>query len=203
MPRLDAEIVGAHEQAIDTFDRGDLFGVLDPLRAFDHDDDQVGGVERRHQRRRVRRLEIDVRKAAEQCAAAARRIAQRLHGGTRFFGALDMRHHHAKGAVVEQARGERMVAARHAHQRCDARIEAGDRKCGGGLNRHGAVLEVEKQPVEARCPHRLGDFDRARDPDAEPERHLAVLQPPPCRILDRVHRHVADVLRGVITAASA
>ena len=142
-----------------------------------HDDDQVRGVERGRHLVDLDGAVVVMRHAGEDAAVSLRRIAQPVGDLARLVGGVDMRHHDAERAVVEQPRGERILALGHPHDRRDAGVERRDRELRGGLDRHRAVLEIEKQPVEARRLHRLGDLDRAGGAHPEAERDLAARQP--------------------------
>ena len=87
-----------------------------------------------------------------------------------------MRHDDAERAVVQSPRGYRIFAVRHPSNRRDAGIEGRRRDLSASLERHDAMLHIEKQPVETRCSHGLGDFDAARQAHANAKRQAALFE---------------------------
>ena len=96
-----------------------------------------------------------------------------------------MRHDDAERAVVEQARRDRILAVRNAHDRRDPGIERRERDLRRRFDRKRAVLEIDEQPVVAGARHRLGDLDRPHDPDADAERQFAPLELFPRNVANR------------------
>ena len=117
-----------------------------------------------------------MRPDAAHRAMADRRVFEPVDDLSRLGGGIDMRHDDAERAIVQGPRGDRVFAVRHARDRRDAGIECRGRDLRAGLERHHAVLHVEKQPVEAGRRHRLGDLDAARDAHADAERQLALFE---------------------------
>ena len=84
-----------------------------------------------------------------------------------------MWHDDAECAIVQGARGDRVLAIRHTRYRRDARIERRCRYLRASLERHHAVRHVEKQPVETGDRHGFGNLNAARDANADAKRQLA------------------------------
>ena len=112
-----------------------------------------------------------------------------------------MRHDDAERAIVERARRDRVFAVGHAGDRGDPGVERGGRDLRAGLQRHDAMLHVEKQPVEPGDRHRLGDLDAARHADADPERQFAGFKLLAGDIADSGHRHLPKLCFNVAVPA--
>ena len=85
------------------------------------------------------------------------------HQFGRFSGRINMRHDDAPAAAVERTRRHVDLAMRHAHDRRDAGIERRDRNLRASIERHRAMLEIDKQPIPAAAFHDAADLGTARE----------------------------------------
>ena len=129
-----------------------------------------------------------------EAAHPGRRIAARLHGGSRLRGGPYQRHHDGGGRQVHVRLDHRSVVHRHAHHRRDA--GAAHRQdvrhhvpC--GLVR---VLVLDPDEVVAGLDRDLAD-DRVRQRDAHAQADVAVVHAP-AESLDRIDRGRVGSVRG-------
>ena len=133
---------------------------------------------------------------------ADRRVFAVADHARRDLGRVDVRHHDALRAGIERAGRVEMLESRHPHHRRDPGILGGDADLRREVDRHRVVLHVDEQEIVAGGLHDLGDVDRARLAQPDPERQLAGLQAFLGVIADRDHR-VASLVRARPTVDSA
>jgi hypothetical protein len=103
---------------------------------------------------------------------------------------------------IERAGRVEMLKRRHPHHGRDPDILGGDADLRRQIDRHRVVLHVDEQEIVAGGLHDLGDVDRARLAQPDPERQLARLQTFLGVIADRDHR-VASLVLAPSTVDSA
>ena len=158
-----AEIVGAHQQHIETGDSGDGVGVLDSAYRLDHAHDERRLIEQLHHLRRRPSSEKGVRVVGEQGPISHGRKSSRLHDGLGFGASFEMRHDDALGARLQRSADEGLVLAGDANERRHAERNGSNADLAHGLQREAAMFEVDVQAIEA-CA--LGDrrsLDAAQD----------------------------------------
>jgi hypothetical protein len=132
---LGAKIVGADQQHVNPGYGCDLFGIGDSRRRLQHDDRQIGGIERGGRLPRTRRAQPVLRPDTARRAMADRRVFEPVDNLFRLGGGVDMRHDDAERAIIERPGGDRVLTVRHPRDRRDAGIECGGRDLRAGLER--------------------------------------------------------------------
>jgi hypothetical protein len=198
---LGAEIVGADEQHVDARHRGDRIGLRDRLRRFQHQHDERLGIG--HRRRFAHRHAAigELRQRAHHRAVAERRVLAVGHRALRLVDAVDVRHHDALRARVEQPRRMEVLLARHAHDRRDADRERGHRDLRRAVDVHRVVLHVDEQPVVAAGPADGGDVHGAREAQAHAEGEPALGKLAPGVIRIDAHAALTSVRRRPSSSA--
>jgi len=129
----------------------------------------------------------ELRQRAHRRAVRDRRVLAVGDRALRFLGGVHVRHADALRARIENARGVMVLLARHAHDRREPDGQARRRDLRRGVEIHGAVLHVDKDPVEAASLDDGRDVGGARQAQAHADRDFAFREPALCVIRKNIH----------------
>ena len=181
------EVRCADHQAIHARHGGDGIGIRDRFRRLDHDRHHDLFVQFFLRGGGVGNLEGVLRRRAAPGTLTQRRVAEGAHHIAGFIRVINMRHHHAHGAIIQAARAfkQRILAA--ANNRCNAL-----RKCRHGharrvIHAHGAMFHINEQPIKARRSGNHADSRRAQMMHAKAKGEFTLFQAATCEV--RSDRH--------------
>src|SRR5439155_136596 len=100
-------------------------------------------------------------------SVAERRKAARGNDILRLFGGFDARSDDSQHAAVQQPPDDAILAFGYARERRKAEIESRGANQRHGIDRHGAVLEIDPDRVVSGASSDAGDLGGSRTTDAE------------------------------------
>ena len=169
-------IVHANKHHVDTFDRGDLLGLLDRLGRFelhDHHGSVIdGGVGLGGRKRAI----FQMRQGAAGAAFTERGIFRGFDHLARLRRRSDAGRDDAERAAVQHALDVFGRVGGHAHHRHESYAQRRQANLPGRFERHGRMFQVDINHVEAGGLGQSCYFDAAREADRDRGDHLVARQ---------------------------
>ena len=153
LPRIAhrlGQVAGADKEHIHPGDRYQFLQVVNGLYLLQHQADQGIAVGRLYIIGGVTGKAIAGRAAAaENAPTPLRMILDRIHGGRRLGGGVDMRHLHAPRPPIQKGRDKLRLVADGPDNGRDAAQFGGPHQILGIVHGDGAVFVVQQDPVKA------------------------------------------------------
>src|SRR5882762_781464 len=161
------QIVRADPDDIHARNRGDRLGVLDTSRTLQQYFYDRCSIQRLVELRRGHLLKIEMSQCGNGGSMAEWRKAARGNDILRCFGGFDARSDDSQHAAVQQPADDAILAFGYAREGRKAEIESGGANQRRGIDRHGAVLEIDPDRVVPGASSYAGDLGGSRTTHAE------------------------------------
>jgi hypothetical protein len=186
--QIGGEIVETDREQIDSVERRDFLGIIDPARTLQQDLHSSAPISRGCELRRRQPTKAELRQQCDLRAASPRRKARSHDDLPCLLDGFDTRNNDAASTTVEQTADEAVVALRNPYPGLHAEIFGRGRDLHGAIDRHAAVLEVDPDRAIAGAVRHACDVSSPRAADPQREDHFA------CReAFQHSHRRLAFI----------